>query len=169
MRVPGPSVTRRPAADQDRSFLLRLYASVREPELEASGLPREQWGAFVEHQFEAQSQAYEAYENTSFEVVMVGEEPAGRLIVARWPEELRVVDIALLPEHRGRGIGGELMRALIEEAEERGVKTSIHVERFNPAQRLYARLGFRPVADVGDVYLLLERPPATAGQAKKAS
>lgn len=164
----GPSVTLRPAADEDRSFMLSVYASVREPELEASGLPREQWGPFVEHQFEAQSQAYANYRDTSFEVVLVDGEPAGRLIVARWPEELRVVDIALLPEHRGRGVGGELMRSLLAEADERGVKASIHVERFNPAQRLYTRLGFRPVAETG-VYLLLERPARATPQAKKAS
>ncbi|MGN6216281.1 MAG: GNAT family N-acetyltransferase [Solirubrobacterales bacterium] len=163
----GPAVTLRPAADEDRPFMLRVYASIREPELEGSGLPREQWGPFIAQQFEAQSHAYAAYPDTSFEVVLVDGEPAGRLIVARWPEELRIVDIALLPEHRGRGIGEELMRPLLEEADERGVKASIHVERFNPAQRLYARLGFRPVSETG-VYLLLERS-ARAAQAKKAS
>jgi ribosomal protein S18 acetylase RimI-like enzyme len=129
-------------------------------------LPREQWRDFIAHQFEAQSHAYASYRDTSFEVVLVDGEPAGRLIVARWAEELRVVDIALLPEFRGRGIGSTLIRELIEEADERGVKTSIHVERFNPAQHLYARLGFRAVSETG-VYLLLERPPTT--QAKKAS
>jgi ribosomal protein S18 acetylase RimI-like enzyme len=163
---PEPAVALRPVGDEDRPFLLRLYASTREPELEASGLPREQWGAFVEHQFTAQSRHYESYEGISYDVVLVGGEPAGRLIVARRPEELRVADVTLLPEYRGRGIGGTLMRRLIEEAEERGVKTSIHVERFNPAQRLYARLGFRPVSEAG-VYLLLERP--APAQAKKAS
>jgi len=166
---PEPSVTLRPAAEDDRPFLLRVYAGTREPELEASGLPREQWGAFVEHQFTAQSRHYESYEDTSYDIVLVDGDPAGRLIVARWPEELRVVDVALLPEYRGRGIGGTLMRRLIEEAEERGVKTSIHVERFNPAQRLYSRLGFRAVAEAGGVYLLLERPPRAASQAKNAS
>lgn len=162
-----PAVTLRPAANEDRSFMLSVYASVREPELEASGLPREQWAPFVEQQFQAQSHAYASYRDTSFEVVLVDGEPAGRLIVARWPEELRVVDIALLSEFRGRGIGGALMREVIEEAEQRGVKTSIHVERFNPAQHLYTRLGFRMVSETG-VYLLLERP-AAAAQAKNAS
>lgn len=141
--------------------MLRVYAATREPELEAAGMPREQWAPFVEHQFEAQSRHYETYEDTSFELVLVDGKPAGRLIVARWPEELRVVDVALLPEHRGRGVGGGLLRELVEEAEERGVKVSVHVERFNPAQRLYARLGFRPVAEES-VYVLLERP-APAG------
>jgi ribosomal protein S18 acetylase RimI-like enzyme len=166
---PGPSVALRPAEEKDLPFLVRLYGSTREPELEASGLPRAQWGAFVEHQFAAQSRHYESYEDTSYDVVLVDGQPAGRLIVARWPEELRVVDIALLPAHRGRGIGGALMRALIEEADRCGVKASIHVERFNPAQRLYARLGFRAVAEAGGVYLLLERPARAGDQAKNAS
>jgi GNAT superfamily N-acetyltransferase len=158
MSVTGAAVTLRPATERDRPFMLRVFASIREPELEASGLPCEQWAPFIEHQFEAQNQAYAKYPKTSFEVVLLDDKPAGRLIVARWPEELRVVDIALLPEHRGRGIGGALMHTLVAEADERGVKASIHVERFNPAQRLYTRLGFRSVAETG-VYLLLERPP----------
>jgi ribosomal protein S18 acetylase RimI-like enzyme len=166
---PEPSLSLRPADATDRPFLLRLYASTREPELEASGLPREQWGAFAAHQFAAQSRHYESYEDTSYDIVLVDGEPAGRLIVARWPEELRVVDIALLPEYRSRGIGGTLMRTLIAEADERGVKTSIHVERFNPAQRLYARLGFQAVAEAGGVYLLFERPAAAVDQANDAS
>lgn len=157
MSAATPSVTLRPAEEGDRAFLLRVYAGTRQPELEAAGMPREQWAPFVEHQFEAQSRHYETYEDTSFEVVLVDGEPVGRLIVARWPQELRVVDVALLPEHRGRGIGGVLLGELIEEAEERGVKVSVHVERFNPAQRLYARLGFRPVSEQS-VYVLLERP-----------
>ena len=163
-----PAVTLRPAEESDRPFMLRVYACIREPELEAAGMPREQWPPFLEHQFEAQSRHYETYENISFEVVLVDGEPIGRLIVARWPEELRVVDIALLPECRGRGIGGGLLWKLIEEAEERVVKVSVHVERSNPAQGLYSRLGFHRVAE-DDVYLLLERPAAATGQPKTAS
>ena len=165
---PPASVTRRPATAGDRPFLLRLYAAVREPELEAAGMPVEQRGAFVAQQFEAQSRQYETYRDTTFEILLIDGEPAGRLIVARRPEELRVVDISLLPEHRGQGIGGALLGALLEEADARGVKASIHVERLNPAQRLYLRLGFRPRSEAG-IYLLLERPPRGAGQANEAS
>jgi GNAT superfamily N-acetyltransferase len=164
----GAAVTLRPAGPEDRPFMLRVYASVREPELESAGMPAEQRGPFVAQQFEAQSRHYETYEDTSFDVVLVDGEPAGRLIVARWPEELRVVDVALLPEHRGRGVGEVLLRSLLGEADQRGVKASIHVERFNPALRLYTRLGFRPVSET-DVYLLLERPPGRTRQAKVAS
>jgi ribosomal protein S18 acetylase RimI-like enzyme len=91
-------------------------------------------------------------------VILSDDHPAGRLYVARWREEIRIVDIALLSEHRGMGIGTQLLRDLISESEDSGKPLSIHVERFNPALRLYERLGFRAVADKG-VYLLMERPP----------
>lgn len=87
---------------------------------------------------------------------MVDGEPAGRLYVARWEKELRIVDVALLPEFRGRGIGEGMIRELIEEAETAGKPLTIHVERENPAMSLYSRLGFSPKKEVGP-YLLLER------------
>jgi predicted GNAT family acetyltransferase len=65
-----------------------------------------------------------------------------------------------LPGYRGKGIGTYLLNALISESEETGKPLSIHVERFNPALRLYWRLGFREVSDKG-VYLLMERAPET--------
>jgi GNAT superfamily N-acetyltransferase len=166
----APAVELRAATAEDDPFLLRVYASVREPELEAAGFPVEQRGAFVAQQFEAQSRHYEEhYTETSFDVIVVDGEPAGRLIVARWEGELRIVDIALLPDWRGQGVGGGLLRGLIAEAEERGVKASIHVEEFNPALALYQRLGFVPAGEHG-VYLLLERPPGGGpAQAKTAS
>ena len=83
--------------------------------------------------------------------------PVGRLYVDRWPREVRIVDISLLPEHRGRGLGGALLAAVFAEADAAGKPVSIHVERFNPALRLYTRLGFAFREDKG-VYLLLQRP-----------
>jgi ribosomal protein S18 acetylase RimI-like enzyme len=85
-------------------------------------------------------------------------EPAGRLYVHRGRSDIRVVDIALAPEYRGRGIGAALLRSLITEAEASDRKVSIHVERHNPARRLYERLGFRPAGEHG-VYVLMERVP----------
>ena len=89
--------------------------------------------------------------------------PLGRLYVHRGETDIRIVDIALLPEHRGRGIGSHLLRAILDEAAKRGRTVSIHVERFNPALRLYERLGFAHVADTGVYYLMEWRPPADAG------
>jgi ribosomal protein S18 acetylase RimI-like enzyme len=83
--------------------------------------------------------------------------PAGRLYVGRWPQTIRIVDIALLPEHRGVGVGTRLLGGLLAEADAAGKPVSIHVERFNPAMRLYRRLGFEELEDKG-VYVLMERP-----------
>jgi ribosomal protein S18 acetylase RimI-like enzyme len=158
----APAVALRPATEADRDFLARVYASTREQELAQVPLSPEQKAAFLRQQFEAQSAHYESnYTETSFDVVLVDGEPAGRLIVARWAKELRVVDIAMLPEQRGRGVGGRLMGELLAEADERGVKASIHVERANPAMRFYERLGFVPAGEHG-VYLLMERQAKTA-------
>jgi ribosomal protein S18 acetylase RimI-like enzyme len=80
--------------------------------------------------------------------------------VHRGESEIRIVDIALLPDYRGNGIGTALLRDLFSEADAAGKTVTIHVERFNPALRLYERLGFALAEDKG-VYLFLERPPAT--------
>jgi ribosomal protein S18 acetylase RimI-like enzyme len=75
--------------------------------------------------------------------------------VARWKDELRIIDIALLPEYRRRGVGSFLLDRLREEASGNALPLRIHVERHNAARALYERLGFRAVADRG-VYLFLE-------------
>jgi len=154
----GPRIVLRSAIPADRPFLARVYASTREAELAQVPFTPEQRAAFVAQQFDAQSRHYaEHYHDTSFDVIEVDGVPAGRLIVGRWTREIRVVDIALLAEHRGRGVGSRVLAPVLAEADERGVPATIHVETFNPAQRLYHRLGFREVSREA-VYLKLERP-----------
>ena len=147
-------------SDADRAFLVDLYASTREEELAQvewhDGVKR----AFVEQQFAAQDAHYRAnYPGATLDVIEVDGEPAGRLYVHRGPSDIRIMDIALAPAFRGRGIGTGLLRSLIDEAEKSGRKLSIHVETNNPARSLYERLGFRPAGEHG-VYVLMERPPS---------
>lgn len=153
------NVALRPVEPGDEEFLYRVYASTRREELARIGWSEEQEEAFLRMQFGAQSRYYrEHYAKASFDVILVDGEPVGRLYAARWPGEVRIVDIALLPEHRGAGIGTSLLRALISGSEATGKPLSIHVERFNPTLRLYERLGFEEVENKG-VYLLMERTP----------
>lgn len=115
-----------------------------------------QKAAFLQMQFTAQHQYYqEQYPHAAFDVVLVAGKPAGRLYVNRGQDELRIIDIAILPAWRNRRIGTHLIGALQTEAALARKPLRIHVERFNPALRLYERLGFVPVADRG-VYLFLE-------------
>ena len=112
---------------------------------------------FPAAQFDAQDRWYrEHYASASSDIVMIDGEPAGRLYVYRGEAEIRIVDIALLPETASHGAGTALLRDLLAEADAAGMSVTIHVERFNAALRLYERLGFMVAEDKG-VYLLLER------------
>src|SRR5688572_12378444 len=127
------AIALRPIGPDDRSFLLAVYASTREPELAAVEWDAAQKAAFVEMQFDAQHAYYqEHYAGAAFDVILVFGQPAGRLYVAREGDEIRIVDIALLPEFCNRGIGTTLLRELQSEAAAAGKPLRIHVERFNP-------------------------------------
>jgi ribosomal protein S18 acetylase RimI-like enzyme len=146
----------------DREFLYRVYASTRTEELAVVPWDETQKDTFLRAQFDAQDRWYrENYPHATFEVVEVDGEPAGRLYLHRGEHEIRIVDIALLPEHRGNGVGTWLLRNLLAEADATGKRVTIHVERLNPALRLYERLGFSVAEDKG-VYLFLERQVKTA-------
>jgi GNAT superfamily N-acetyltransferase len=159
MAVPTVQVTTRRADARDEPFLRRVYASSRELELSLIVWEDGAKEAFLRQQFDFQETHYRAhYDGASFDVIEVDGRPAGRLYVARWPDEIRVMDIALLPEHRGAGIGTRLLGELLDEAERTGKRVSIHVEKGNPAFRLYERVGFVVTEDKG-LYLLMEASP----------
>jgi ribosomal protein S18 acetylase RimI-like enzyme len=148
----------RPIGESDLPFLKRVYFSTRLDELAHIPWSDAQKTAFLDMQFNAQHKDYQAnYAQASWLVVLRGDEPIGRLYLDRWAREYRVIDIAFLPAHRGKGYGAALMQDLIAEAAAAGKAVSIHVEKNNPARRLYARLGFDTVAEHG-VYDRLERP-----------
>ena len=143
-------VTLRPATAADRELLLAVYAATRREELDQVAWPAGAREAFLEMQFHAQDTDYRRNNpDGSFDVIEVEGRPAGRLYVDRRPGELRIVDIALLPEFRGRGIGAGLIGELQGEAAARGEVVTIHVEIHNRAAELYARLGFVVVAEQG--------------------
>jgi GNAT superfamily N-acetyltransferase len=145
----------RPITREDESFLFSLYASTRVAELAQTNWGDEQKTIFCRMQFRAQTADYERnYPDASFQIIERDGIAAGRLLVMRSEEGVHVIDISLLPEHRGAGIGTKLLKDLQKEARVAGKKLSIYVERFNPARRLYDRLGFQPVEEKG-VYLLM--------------
>ncbi len=154
-------LTLRRVAPEDREFLIALYASTRREELDLAGWNAETEDHFVRQQFTAQDSHYrEHYPGASLDLVLAEGRPVGRLYVHRRPAEIRLMDIAFLPEARGRGFGTSLLRRLMDEAECEKKRLTIHVEIFNPARRLYDRLGFLPVEDRG-VYQLLQWSPSS--------
>jgi ribosomal protein S18 acetylase RimI-like enzyme len=159
-----PHLELRPAGPEDVPFLLGVYASTREEELKLVPWPEEQKSAFVRMQFHAQKAYYEAnYTGAVFQIILADGEPAGRLYTRRTDDEIRVMDIAILPAFRNLGIGSTLLRQIQQQAAVEGRKVGIHVEVFNPAQKLYERLGFKRVSDRGVYHFLQwEALPAVA-------
>ena len=156
------NVTLRPARREDEEFLNRLYASTRTEELAPMPWSEAQKRAFLEMQFQAQHQYYhEHYRDANFDIIELDEQPIGRLYVARWEDEIRLMDIALLPKYRNQGIGTSLMSGLLDEAAQAGKPVRIHVEPFNPALRLYQRLGFTKLEERG-LYWFMEWSPSAA-------
>jgi len=150
----------RPAVDADLPFLREVYASTRWEELQPTLWTAEQKLAFLSQQFALQHHHYHHYyPHTEFLLILHQHLAIGRIYVQRLASELTLMDIALLPAHRGQGLGSALMAELVAEADRSGSRVSLHVERDNPAQRLYARFGFERVED-GDVYQFLRREPA---------
>lgn len=157
------AIALRPIRPEDRDLLCRIYGSTRTEELAPVPWTDEQKAAFVKMQFDAQTAYWdEQYPEAERSVVEIGGEPAGRLYVQRWPKEIRLVDIALLPPFRGRGAGTELIQRLFSEGAATGRAVTIHVEIFNPARALYERLGFASKGEQG-MYVLMEWKPETAG------
>ncbi len=152
-------LTFRPSTVEDREFLYRLYASTRQEELAQVPWTDEQKEDFLRFQFDAQDKYYkEEFPAARFDVVLRHGEPIGRLYVDARHDEIRLIDIALLPEHRGAGLGGRLMKGVLAQGEATGLPVQIHVEHNNPAMRLYDRLGFEKVEEQG-VYWLMRWTP----------
>jgi len=149
----------RPQRAEDGPFLDRLFISTRWEELRVAPWSDEDKLAFLIQQRRFQAAHYAAhYSDAAFDVIEVAGVAAGRLYLLRNGGDFRVVDISLLPEFRGRGIGGALLRAVGDEARTAGARVSVHVEVVNPARRLYERVGFMPTVDKGP-YLLMEWTP----------
>jgi len=142
--------------EKDKPFLEKLYASTRWEELQPVPWTDEEKLNFLKFQFEAQHDHYMKYfTDANFDLILHKKKPIGRLYLDRREDEIRIVDIALLPEYRNKGIGSKLLHDVMAEAQSKDILVRIHVEHNNPAMALYERLGFKKVNEEG-VYWLME-------------
>jgi ribosomal protein S18 acetylase RimI-like enzyme len=154
----------RSAVDEDLPFLALVYASTRLEEVAQSGWPLETQRHFLAHQFDAQHRHYrQHYPAAEWLVIERDGTAVGRLYIEQWPDQIRLIDIALLPDHRRGGAGSAILTDLMEMAAAAGKPLTIHVEKNNPAMSLYRRLGFAPIDEHG-IYDLMEWNPPTGGQ-----
>ena len=153
------SVSLRPVRAEDEEFLRAVYAGTRAEELALVPWDEAQRAAFIRFQFAVQQRFYKSeFPDAEHRVILNDGEPVGRLYVDRRAQEIRILDIALLPAHRGLGIGTPLITALMAEAAGSTRPLSIYVDRDGPALRLFARLGFSAREESGIQVLMEWRP-----------
>lgn len=153
-RISPDSISLRPANDGDQSFLFELYRDTRAEEMVAWGWDAAQQQVFLSLQFRARNTSYSAYPNTEHSIILTDNRPIGRLLISSMESEIRLVDIALLSEARGFGIGAKLIAKLFQQAGDEGKSLRLHVEQFSRALRLYQRLGFQILEDTGTQYFM---------------
>ncbi len=148
--------------DQDQEFLYQVYASTRLMELAVTGWTQEAVDNFLRQQFDFQHQDYmKNYRSAQFDLILGDHNPIGRLYLDRRQKEIRIIDIALLPQFRRQGIGAGIFRDLINEADEHQLHLSLHVETDNPILPFYERLSFKKDQKVQGAYYFMERLPET--------
>jgi ribosomal protein S18 acetylase RimI-like enzyme len=149
---------------EDDEFLLAVYASTRGRDLDLLGLSGDEARAFLRMQYDAQDRHFAAaHPDARRGLVLVDATPVGRLVVDRAEAIWWIVDLALLPAWRGRGVGGTVVGRFVDDADAAGVAVRCHVAVDNPARRFWARFGFEPRRDDG-AYLALERVCGTSAR-----
>ncbi len=129
-------VTLRPEQPGDEPFLFEVYASTREAELALTNWEEPARRAFLDMQFTAMRRGYAGmYPAGEFLIIDLGGRAIGRMVLNRTVEEIRVVDLALLPADRNAGIGTFLMRQVCAEAAQAGKPVRLSVLKNSRAVR----------------------------------
>ena len=137
-----PQLTRRRATADDVPFLLDLRRRTMDPHLAASGADTSQ----------AQHVARLHYRFECADVLLQGDKLVGLLKVAREGTHWHVIQIQLVPEIQGKGLGRELLAEVIAQARASGAGVSLSVLKANPAKALYERMGFAVIGETGLEY-----------------
>lgn len=147
----SPSVLLRPVTPADREFLVAVYGGTRAQELAQVAWDEGQKEAFVRWQFERQEEEYkQRYPDARYDVIVVDGVPAGRIWVGVDDKQIRLLDIAIIPQYQNRGVGTQLLRRLMDEATQANkvLRHMVFVLNDN-AHRFYERLGFVTIEDLG--------------------
>jgi GNAT superfamily N-acetyltransferase len=168
-RLIKSDITFKAMSDDDMAFLSELYRTTRWQEVQQAPWDDEQRKVFLHQQFTAQHEHYIThYPNAEKLLIIKKNEAIGRIYVDRDEVSICLIDVALMPKYKHRGIGTTLLKELLTEAQKGGKKVLIHVENFNPAYQWYIKHGFQHIEDKG-VYQYMEWHPQNFDQVKTAS
>jgi ribosomal protein S18 acetylase RimI-like enzyme len=150
--TPAPSssasrIRRRPECAADDGFRFDLFCGSRAPGEDLAALDAPLRERLMRQQFQGQNASYRAnYPDARFEIVEHAGAPIGRIVTARTPDAVLIVNIALIAAWRRRGIGASLVNGVLDEARAAGLPVRLFVFATNaPALRFYLRLGFKPI------------------------
>lgn len=147
--APPQLVALQPATAADQPLLLRLFVEQRAGIFAAAGLDEQQVEAMLRSQFQFRSHSYTQQHPAAEDRILVTStgERIGRILINWTGESARLIDIAILQSHQGNGIGTSILHQCLDEADQRGCSLRLTVDRGNPAERLYARMGFTPIGE----------------------
>jgi ribosomal protein S18 acetylase RimI-like enzyme len=129
-------------------FVLALFASHKLLELGAQNWPKAMQKQISEMQFNAfEVSIKKEYPGAHDSLISVDSELAGRIIVNETEDNIRIINLSLLPAFRNKGIGTKLIKDVISEASIKKKPVYFDVDKHNPAISLYIRLGFNVVKD----------------------
>src|SRR5437763_8780703 len=149
MKIADESIALRPVDETDESFLIELYKSSRGDDLRGLGWTEDRISEFLELQYEAQRNLQGNQEHVSDQVVLMNGKQVGRLSIETRADEIRCIDLALLPDYRNQGVGTLLIQRLQQQARSASIRLHVQVIRFNRAVNFLERLGFRRTSETG--------------------
>lgn len=154
---PHGQIALRPEQPTDREFRYRLFCRSRLPEWDL--VDRATFAQVMPQQFQAQTVSYlHEFPNARFDIVELDGDPIGRIVVDTRADVVHLVDQAIVPEQRNRGIGTAIMRDLMDRAATAGLPVQLEVAHANdPCIGLYQRLGFAET-ETNDLYLRMMWP-----------
>jgi len=143
------TVSLRKAGPEDEPLLYDLFAEDRAAQFAACGMGEAQFKPLIEMQYRGRKMTYAAQYPAAEDSILLDEDgqPVGRLLLDRRPDRWRIVDIAVLVNHRGRGLGTQVLKECQRQCETAEVRMELQVALWNPARRLYERLGFRAIRE----------------------
>ncbi len=140
-------------AKEDEALLYEIYASTRNEEIDLWGWSAEQKTLFLDMQWRAQQASYnQQFPRASHWKIVVDTEGVGRFLTEEQPEYHHLIDIALLPNYQGRGIGTLLIVQLQKKAKEQRKAVVLQVLKINSARDLYEKLGFQVIQE-DEIYM----------------
>ena len=150
----------RPVTAKDESFLKRVYAQSREPEMQSSGWSVSQQKGFLDSQYTLRAMSHATqYPRAEHQIILLKSRRIGTLLHQIESAQLNLIDIALIKTERGNGIGSQVIISLCEKAQTLSMPVHLFVQADNlSAMKLYEKLSFTRSRITGSHYEMIWVP-----------